>query len=75
MKFDNRLGFALIFTIVVETAGAFIWAGAAAARLDEVERRIEDQRPVSERLARLEVRAEETHAALDRIERRLDRRR
>lgn len=75
MKFDNRLGFALIFAIVVETAGAFIWAGGAAARLDEVERRIEDQRPVSERLARLEVRAEETHAALDRIEQRLDRRR
>ena len=75
MKFDNRIGFALIFAIVVETAGAFIWAGAAAARLDEVERRLEDQRPVSERLARLEVRAEETHAALDRIERRFDRRR
>ncbi len=75
MKFDNRIGFALIFTIVVETAGAFVWAGAAAARLDEVERRIEDQRPVSERLARLEVRAEETHAALDRIERRLEKRR
>ncbi|KAF0176779.1 MAG: hypothetical protein IV086_12615 [Hyphomonadaceae bacterium] len=75
MKVDNRIGIALIFTIALETAGAFIWAGAAAARLEEVERRIEDQRPVSERLARLEVRAEETHAALDRIERRLEKRR
>jgi type VI protein secretion system component VasK len=75
MKFDNKLGLALIFTIVIQTAGVLMWAGAAAARLEEVERRIEDQRPVSERLARLEVRAEETHAALDRIERRLDRRR
>lgn len=75
MKFDNRLGLALIFAFVVQTGGAFLWAGAAAARLEEVERRIDDQRPVSERLARLEVRAEESRAALDRIERRLEKRR
>jgi hypothetical protein len=75
MTFDKKLGFALVFTIVVETAGAFVWAGAAAARLAEVERRLADQRPVAERLARLEVRAEETRASLERIERRLDRRR
>lgn len=74
MTFDRRIGFALIFTIVVETVGAFLWAGAAAARLAEVERRIDDQRPVGERLARLEVRAEESRAALERIERRLERR-
>jgi alkylation response protein AidB-like acyl-CoA dehydrogenase len=75
MTFDRRFGLALVFAIAVQTAGAFLWAGAAAARLEEVERRIEDQRSVSERLARLEVRAEETRAALDRIEQRLDRRR
>lgn len=74
MTFDKRFGFALIFALVVQAAGAFLWAGAAAARLEEVERRIEDQRPVTERLARLEVRAEETRASLDRIERRLERR-
>lgn len=75
MSFDKRIGFALIFTIAIETIGAFLWAGAVAARLAEVERRVEDQRPVGERLARLEVRAEESRAALDRIERRLERRR
>lgn len=75
MSFDKRIGFALIFTIIVETIGALLWAGAAAARLSEVERRVEDQRYVGERLARLEVRAEDTRAALDRIERRLERRR
>ena len=74
MKFDNRIGFALILAMIVQTAGAFIWAGRAAARLDEVERRIALQQPVAERLARLEVRADEAHASLERIERRLDRR-
>ena len=74
MKFDNRVTIAVILAIALETAGAFIWAGRAAARLDEVERRLSLQQPVAERLARLEVRADEAHASLDRIERRLDRR-
>lgn len=73
MTFDRRFGYALIFTIVLETAGALLWAGRAAARLDEVEQRITLQEPVAERLARLEVRADDAKAALDRIERRLDR--
>lgn len=72
MTFDNRLGYALIFTIVLETAGAFIWAGRASARLEDVERRVALQQPVAERLARLEVRADDARASLERIERRLD---
>jgi len=72
MKFDNRIGIALIATIVLETAGALMWAGRAAARLDEVEQRLALQQPVAERLARLEVRADDARAALERIERRLD---
>ena len=72
MKFDNRFGWALVFALALETAGAFVWAGRAAARLDEVERRLTLQQPVAERLARLEVRADQANAALDRIERRLD---
>ena len=74
MKFDNRVTLAVILAIVLETAGAFVWAGRAAARLDEVERRLALQQPVAERLARLEVRADQAHASLDRIERRLDKR-
>ncbi|MDX2235057.1 MAG: hypothetical protein NW200_11230 [Hyphomonadaceae bacterium] len=73
MKFDNRLGVALIVTIVLETAAAFVWAGRAAARLDAVEARVAQQAPVAERLARLEVRADDARASLERIERRLDR--
>jgi hypothetical protein len=75
MKFDNRIGLALVFTIVLQTAGAFIWAGRASARLDEVEKHLSLQQPVPERLARLEVRADDAKAALERIERRLDRER
>jgi type VI protein secretion system component VasK len=72
MTFDHRFGWALVLTIVLQTAGGLIWAGRAAARLDQVEQRLALQQPVAERLARLEVRADEANAALERIERRLD---
>lgn len=72
MKFDNRLGLALAFAVLVQMAASFVSAGRAAARLDEVEQRLELQEPVAERLARLEVRADDARAALERIERRLD---
>jgi phage head maturation protease len=35
MKFDARITFALIAALFFETAGALVWAGRAAARLDE----------------------------------------
>lgn len=73
MKFDNRFGWALVLALIAQTAGALLWAGRAAARLDEVEQRLAEQHPVAERLARLEVRADDARAALERIERRLDR--
>jgi hypothetical protein len=74
MKFDTRVTLGLIAAILFETAGALIWAGGASARLDEVEARLELQRPVSERLARLETQVSLAQASLNRIERRLDRR-
>lgn len=72
MKFDNRFGLALVVTLLLQTAGALIWAGRAAARLDEVEQRLALQQPLAERLARLEVRADDARASLERIERRLE---
>lgn len=75
MTLDTRLGLALVFAVLVQTASAFVWTGGASARLDEIERRLALQQPVAERLARLEVRADEAHASLERIERRLDRER
>lgn len=72
MKFDARITFALIAALLLETAGALLWAGRAAARLDEVERAVSVQPEVAERLARLEEQVAEARRALARIERRLE---
>lgn len=72
MKLDARITFALIFALVVETAGGLIWAGRAAARLDAVEQSVATQPEVAERLARLEEQLGEARRSLARIERRLD---
>jgi hypothetical protein len=72
MKIDPRVTLALIAALFLETAGGLIWAGRAAARLDEVERAVATQPEVAERLARLEEQVAEARRALTRIERRLD---
>lgn len=72
MKFDARITFALILALFLETAGGLIWAGRAAARLDEVERAVATQPEVAERLARLEEQLSEARRSLTRIEERLD---
>lgn len=73
MKFDPRVTYALLLALFLETAGGLIWAGRAAARLDEVERAVATQPEVAERLARLEEQLIEARRALTRIEQRLDR--
>ncbi len=70
---DPRITFALIFALFLETAGGLIWAGRAAARLEEVERAVATQPEVAERLARLEEQVVDARRALARIERKLDR--
>ena len=72
MKFDARVTYALILALFLETAGALIWTGRAAARLDAVERTVEAQHEVAERLARLEGQMTDVQRSLGRIERRLD---
>lgn len=73
MKFDARVTFALILALFLETAGGLIWAGRAAARLDEVERAVATQPEVAERLARLEEQVGDARRSLSRIEARLER--
>jgi hypothetical protein len=70
---SSRWPLAIIVTVALQAAGALLWAGQAAARIDELQSRIEAQAPVAERLARLEEQAASTRAALDRIEAKLDR--
>ncbi|MEQ1817352.1 MAG: hypothetical protein ABL871_01985 [Terricaulis sp.] len=72
MKIDARITLALILALLLETAGGLIWAGRAAARLDEVERAVATQPEVAERLARLEEQVSEARRSLARIERHLD---
>jgi hypothetical protein len=72
MKIDMKITAAVILAVVIETCGVMLWAGAQAQRLDEMEARLELQRPVAERLARLETQVANAQASLDRIERRLD---
>ncbi len=71
---DPRITFALILALFLETAGGLIWAGRAAARLEEVERAVATQPEVAERLARLEEQLAEARRSLARIEARLDQR-
>jgi hypothetical protein len=74
-KLDRTLTFGVVIALAVQSAGALIWAGGAGERLDQMERRLDDQgalsTPVAERLARLEEHALHTRASLDRIEQRL----
>lgn len=73
MKIDMRVMAAIASALLLQTAGALIWAGRASARLDEIEARVQAQAPVTERLARLEAQMSLAQTSLDRIERRLDR--
>lgn len=72
MMDSRKIPVAVIAAIVVQTAGALIWAGGAAARIEAVEARVDEQRAVAERLARLEEQSLATRAALARIERALE---
>jgi hypothetical protein len=72
MRIDPRVTLALILALFLETAGGLIWAGRAAARLEEVERAVAMQPEVAERLARMEEQIAEARRSLARIEQRLD---
>ena len=73
-RIDRQVTLALIFAMAVQTAGSLIWAGRAAERLSQLERRTQSQDDVSERLARLEEQNAHIQNTLTRIERQLDQR-
>lgn len=68
----KRVPVALIVALAVQTVGGLVWAGGAAARIGALEERVDEQRLVAERLARLEEQGAATRQALERIERRLE---
>ncbi len=69
---DKRITTALVFTILVQTAGVLFWSGAAAQRLAQVERRLAEQATLAERLARIEAQISDLARALDRLDRTRD---
>lgn len=72
-RFDRQVSIGLIVTVFLQAAAALMWAGRASARIDDMQRRLEAQAPVAERLARLEEQAAATRQSLDRIEAKLER--
>ena len=72
-RLDRQVSLAVIVAVVLQAGGALLWAGQAAARIDQLESQVEAQGPLSERLARLEEQAAAARAALDRIEAKLER--
>ncbi|WP_317236573.1 MULTISPECIES: hypothetical protein [Brevundimonas] len=68
----RKMPVALMAALLVQTVGGLVWAGGAAARIATLEQRVDEQRLVAERLARLEAQGEATRAAVERIERRLE---
>jgi len=71
----RKIPVALITALLVQTIGALLWAGGAAARIETLEERVGEQRQVAERLARLEEQSLANRATLDRIEWQLEDRR
>jgi hypothetical protein len=72
MEAMRKIPVAVITVLLVQTIGALLWAGGAAARIETLEERVGEQRQVAERLARLEEQSLANRATLDRIEWRLE---
>ncbi|MEQ1931161.1 MAG: hypothetical protein ABL957_11635 [Parvularculaceae bacterium] len=70
---EVRITIAVGAALVVQTALALLWAGAAAERLGQLERRADASSEIIERTARLEEQAAAMRASLARIEAKLDR--
>lgn len=72
MSFDRRLTIGVILAVAVQSAGVLLWAGAAAERVETLEERVRESRPVAERLARVEAELGAVRLQLDRIERKME---
>ena len=73
MEMMRKVPVAVIAALALQTAGALVWAGGAAARISVLEDKVGEPRQVAERLARLEEQSKATRAAVERIEMRLER--
>jgi len=69
--FDRTITLGLVVTVMLQTAGALVWAGATEARLTTLEAQMALAPAVAERLARLEGQSNIMAQSLSRIERNL----
>ncbi|MAM95341.1 MAG: hypothetical protein CMI61_12050 [Parvibaculum sp.] len=68
---DRRVPLAVVLAILMQSAAALLWAGAANERLAGLEARTARIGELVERTARLEEQTKAANAALGRIEERL----
>jgi hypothetical protein len=71
---EMRISVAVSAALLLQTALALLWAGAAAERLSQLERRADQSSEIIERTARLEEQMAGARAQLSRIEQKLDQR-
>lgn len=69
---DKTITMAVILTIILQTASALLWVGAAETRLAVLEAHEKDTPMISERLTRLEEQMIMARQSLTRIETRLN---
>ncbi len=70
---EVRVTLAIGAAVLVQTALALVWTGAASERLAQLERRADDNAEMIERTARLEEQVRFMSAAVARIEAKIDR--
>lgn len=68
LNVDRTISFALIATLILETAGALHWAGATENRVAALEAQAVHDRPINMRLTRLEEQVSGIRRSLERIE-------
>ena len=69
---DKRVPVAIIFTLLMQTAAALLWAGSTSERLAQLEVSADGYLAVHERTVRLEEQGRHMKDSLNRIEAKLD---
>ena len=72
LSFDRTVTYGLMLTVMLQTASALIWAGAADARLKTLETQMAMAPGIAQRLARVEGQTSIMAKSLTRIERKID---
>ena len=72
LRLERTVGFGIILTLAIQSAGALMWGGAAEVRLQNLEKSETARLLISERMARIEEQMTMARQSLSRIEHRLD---